>query len=123
MYSRKDKFSQEGYLEKFTVIDLDPYGTCIPFLDSAIQSVSEGGFLCVTSTDMRNLQGPEMARAFYLYGVSRAKVLCHQESAIRLILYSINSIANKYGRYIIPKFSYLSEYYLRVFFQVKSSKR
>ena len=29
--------------EKFDVIDLDPYGTAVPFLDAAMQSISDGG--------------------------------------------------------------------------------
>ena len=106
MYLRKDKFTEEGIKDKFRIIDLDPYGTAIPFLDSALQSVAENGLMCVTFTDLRNLCGPEMARCFYLYGVSRAKVLCYQESAIRCALYSISCIANKYGRCIIPLMSY-----------------
>jgi tRNA (guanine26-N2/guanine27-N2)-dimethyltransferase len=36
----------------FDVVDLDPYGSAIPFLDSAIQSMADGGLLCVTFTDM-----------------------------------------------------------------------
>jgi len=36
MYSRKDKYTPEGKSDKFTVIDLDPYGTAIPFLDTAV---------------------------------------------------------------------------------------
>lgn len=28
---------------RFDVIDLDPYGTAAPFLDSAVQSVADGG--------------------------------------------------------------------------------
>jgi tRNA (guanine26-N2/guanine27-N2)-dimethyltransferase len=77
MYLRKDKPSRENQIDKFTIIDLDPYGSAIPFLDSALQSVEENGLMCVTFTDLRNLCGPEMARCFYLYGISRAKVLCY----------------------------------------------
>jgi len=29
--------------DRFDVVDLDPYGTASPFLDAAVQSVSEGG--------------------------------------------------------------------------------
>lgn len=29
--------------EKFDVIDLDPYGTAVPFLDASIQGLSDGG--------------------------------------------------------------------------------
>ena len=43
--------------ERFDVVDLDPYGTASPFLDGAVQAVSEGGLLMVTCTDMAVLAG------------------------------------------------------------------
>ena len=44
MYGHKDAHS------RYDVIDLDPYGTACPFLDSAVQAVTDGGLLCVTCT-------------------------------------------------------------------------
>lgn len=32
---------------RFDVIDLDPYGSAAPFLDAAVQAVSDGGLLAV----------------------------------------------------------------------------
>jgi tRNA (guanine26-N2/guanine27-N2)-dimethyltransferase len=36
----------------FDVIDLDPYGSAIPFLESSFSVTGNGGLLCVTFTDM-----------------------------------------------------------------------
>ena len=36
----------------FDVVDLDPYGTVIPFLEGSITSLANNGLLCVTFTDM-----------------------------------------------------------------------
>ena len=44
MYQHRDVAS------RFDVIDLDPYGTASPFLDSAVQAVADGGLMCVTCT-------------------------------------------------------------------------
>lgn len=38
-------------------VDLDPYGSPSVFLDSAIQSVADGGMLMCTATDMAVLCG------------------------------------------------------------------
>lgn len=38
--------------EFFDVIDLDPYGSAIPFLESSLASLANGGLMCVTFTDM-----------------------------------------------------------------------
>lgn len=39
MYQHKERESQ------FDVIDLDPYGSAVPFLDAGVQSVADGGML------------------------------------------------------------------------------
>jgi tRNA (guanine26-N2/guanine27-N2)-dimethyltransferase len=41
----------------FDVVDLDPYGAPVTLLDSAMESVSEGGLLLCTATDMATLCG------------------------------------------------------------------
>jgi tRNA (guanine26-N2/guanine27-N2)-dimethyltransferase len=46
-----------GTKQKYDVVDLDPYGSAAPFVDGAIQAVSEGGLLCVTCTDLGILTG------------------------------------------------------------------
>ena len=51
MYKKKNENS------RFDVIDLDPYGTAVPFLDSAVQCIEDGGLLCVTCTDAAVLCG------------------------------------------------------------------
>ncbi len=38
-------------------VDLDPYGSPSVFLDSAVQSITEGGLLMCTATDMAVLCG------------------------------------------------------------------
>lgn len=36
----------------YEAVDLDPYGSPVQLLDTAVQAVSEGGLLMVTATDM-----------------------------------------------------------------------
>jgi tRNA (guanine26-N2/guanine27-N2)-dimethyltransferase len=36
----------------FHVVDLDPYGSAIPFLESAFSAMGRHSLLCVTFTDM-----------------------------------------------------------------------
>jgi len=62
MYQNRDPITQ------FDVIDLDPYGSCAPFLDAAVQSVANGGLMCVTCTDMSVFCGNYPEKCFALYG-------------------------------------------------------
>lgn len=45
MYGAKNKIEKGEWYYKFDYIDLDPFGGCIPFLDSAIQAIKNDGFL------------------------------------------------------------------------------
>ena len=58
----------------FDIIDLDPYGSVVPFLDAAVGAIRDGGLLCITCTDTRVLCGPDLTKCFYFYGTTRAKV-------------------------------------------------
>jgi len=59
---------------QFDIVDLDPYGSVVPFLDAAVSSAKEGAMLCITCTDTRVLCGPDLVKCYYYYGATRAKV-------------------------------------------------
>ena len=64
---------------RLTIIDLDPYGSPAPFLDSAIQSISDGGLLMVTCTDMAVLCGNHGETCHAKYGSFPLKgKFCHE---------------------------------------------
>ncbi|XP_014813499.1 PREDICTED: tRNA (guanine(26)-N(2))-dimethyltransferase [Calidris pugnax] len=104
--------------EPFDVIDLDPYGSPAPFLDAAVQAVSEGGLLCVTCTDMGVMAGNSAETCYSKYGaVSLKGKFCH-EMALRIILHSLDARANVYQRFILPLLSVSADFYIRVFVRV-----
>lgn len=104
---------------KYDVIDLDPYGTAGPFLDSAVQAVTDGGLLCVTCTDAGVWASngyPE--KAYALYGGVPIKGPHSHEVGLRLILNAISLSASKYGLAIDPLLSLSIDFYARVFVRV-----
>ena len=107
----------------FDVVDIDPYGTPAPFLDTAVQAVRPGGLLCVTATDLSVLAGNHIQACYGKYGgMPLKRVYCH-EFALRLLLSCVDTHANRYSRYIEPLFSYKSDFYVRVFVRVLQSQR
>lgn len=78
--------------------------------------------ICCTFTDLKVLSGPDFEKCFYYYGVSKSKTGSLHENALRIVLYSANSIATKYNKYITPKLSVYSDFYVRVFFEVNRGK-
>ena len=103
------------------MVDLDPYGTAIPFLEGAVTSLANNGLLCVTFTDMAVLCARRPHVCFYKYGASPlGKPYCH-EQALRMVLYTINTIANKHGLRVEPLMSLTVDFYIRLFIRVKKS--
>lgn len=115
MYSYCDK---KGY----DVIDLDPYGTAAPFLDSAIQAINDEGLLCVTCTDSAIFASHGyLEKTYSQYGGLPFKgEPCH-EGGLRLLLHAIASSAARYGMAIEPLLSLSIDYYIRVFVRVRKS--
>lgn len=73
MYKNKNK------RDRFTALDLDPYGCPSIFLDGAVQCVKDGGLLLVTATDMAVLAGNSPETCYVKYGaVSLKSKACHE---------------------------------------------
>ncbi|OVA10995.1 tRNA (guanine(26)-N(2))-dimethyltransferase [Macleaya cordata] len=110
-----------SHQKEFDVVDLDPYGSPSVFLDSAVQSVADGGILMCTATDMAVLCGGNGEVCYSKYGSYplRGKY-CH-EMALRILLACIESHANRYKRYIVPVLSVQMDFYVRVFVRVFTS--
>ncbi|XP_021487895.1 tRNA (guanine(26)-N(2))-dimethyltransferase isoform X1 [Meriones unguiculatus] len=104
--------------ERFDVIDLDPYGSPAPFLDAAVQAVSDGGLLCVTCTDMAVLAGNSAETCYSKYGAMALKSRACHEMALRIVLHSLDLHANCYQRFIVPLLSISADFYVRVFVRV-----
>eukprot|EP00929_Paragymnodinium_shiwhaense_P113590 TRINITY_DN81876_c0_g1_i1.p1 TRINITY_DN81876_c0_g1~~TRINITY_DN81876_c0_g1_i1.p1 ORF type:complete len:558 (+),score=132.86 TRINITY_DN81876_c0_g1_i1:81-1754(+) len=121
MYTRRARGPNGTGDEAYDVIDLDPYGTCAPFLDAAVQAVADGGLLCITSTDMPVLGGNHPETAFAKYGGTAMKASYLHEMSLRIVLHAVTSAAAKYGRDIVPVMSCSLDFYVRVFVRVYDS--
>nr|XP_022916362.1 probable tRNA (guanine(26)-N(2))-dimethyltransferase isoform X1 [Onthophagus taurus]XP_022916363.1 probable tRNA (guanine(26)-N(2))-dimethyltransferase isoform X1 [Onthophagus taurus]XP_022916364.1 probable tRNA (guanine(26)-N(2))-dimethyltransferase isoform X1 [Onthophagus taurus]XP_022916365.1 probable tRNA (guanine(26)-N(2))-dimethyltransferase isoform X1 [Onthophagus taurus]XP_022916366.1 probable tRNA (guanine(26)-N(2))-dimethyltransferase isoform X1 [Onthophagus taurus]XP_022916367.1 len=108
-------------IDQFDAIDLDPYGCPSIFLDSAIQSIKNGGILLVTATDMAVLAGNSPETCYSKYGSISLRIKSCHEMALRILLQCIESHANRYGKYIEPLLSISADFYVRVFVRVFES--
>ncbi|EXJ58049.1 hypothetical protein A1O7_05472 [Cladophialophora yegresii CBS 114405] len=122
MYSKvgnEHSRSVKGYVHRFDVIDIDPYGTAAPFFDCSLQAIRDGGMLCVTCTDAGVFASsgyPE--KTFALYGGMPVKGAQSHEGGLRLILNGVAVSAAKYGLAIEPLLSLSIDYYARLFIRV-----
>lgn len=111
-------YQHQRVSDRFEVIDLDPYGSPAPFLDAAVQAVSEGGLLCVTCTDMAVLAGNSGETCYSKYGAMALKSRACHEMALRIVLHSLDLRANCYQRFVVPLLSISADFYVRVFVRV-----
>ncbi|CAJ0590101.1 unnamed protein product [Cylicocyclus nassatus] len=109
--------------KRFHAVDLDPYGSASVFLDSAVQCVADDGILMVTCTDMAVLCGNTPETCYNKYGSTTVRLKCCHEMALRILLRSIDSHANRYSRYIEPLLSISVDFYVRVFVRLHTGAR
>lgn len=108
---------------RFDIIDIDPFGTPSPFLDSAGYCLRKNSLLCVTATDTSALCGTYKEPCIRKYNAKPYKSeYCH-ETGIRILAgYTALTLA-KYKKYINIKLSHSTEHYMRLYIEVlKGSK-
>jgi tRNA (guanine26-N2/guanine27-N2)-dimethyltransferase len=95
----------------FDYIDLDPFGSPNPFLDSSIQRMSRNGILAVTATDTAALTGTYPSTTRWKYWATNYLCPEKHELALRILIRKIQLIGTQYERALIPLFSYTKEHY------------
>jgi len=126
MYSKvgNERPPSNNYVHRFDVIDLDPYGTAAPFLDAAVQSLQDGGLLCVTCTDAGVFASMGyLEKTYDLYGGLPLKGAHSHEGGLRLILHAVATSAAKYGIAIEPLLSLSIDFYARLFIRVHKQQK
>lgn len=109
---------------KFDVIDIDPFGTPSPFLDSAGYCSRRNSLLCVTATDTSALCGTYKEPCIRKYNAKPYKSeYCH-ETGIRILAGFVALTLAKYSKCVEVELSHSTEHYMRIYFKVtKGSKK
>ncbi len=99
-------------------IDIDPYGSPIEFVSSALSTISKGGVITVTSTDLAVLEGKYREKLFRKYDTIGRHTNISKDIAIRALLYYIARTASRFDRYVEPILAYVYKHYARVYVRV-----
>jgi len=104
---------------RFDFIDIDPFGSPVPFLDSAVRALHDGGLVALTATDMASLCGVHPRACLRKYGGNPLRTeYCH-ELAARLIAGCLTAVAAKHDLGVNIVFTHRGEHYVRVYATVK----
>ena len=120
---QKGDLRQIVYSGGWQWIDIDPYGSPIPFLDSAMQNLARKAILQVSATDTAALCGtyPQVTRRRYAaYAVN--DTVTH-DTAMRILLGNIALCAAKHERSIEPLMSVFDGHHTRVSVLVTPGKK
>jgi len=104
-------------------VDIDPYGSPAPFIDSALATVRRGGLVGLTATDIAPLSGARPSSGERHYLASLAKNSVGREAAIRVLLGLTARIAAMRDKWIRPITSISSRHFVRVIFEVLGGAR
>ena len=108
---------------EFDVIDIDPFGTPSPFLDSAGYCARRNSLLCVTATDTSALCGTYKEPCIRKYNAKPYKSeYCH-ETGIRILAGFVALTLSKYAKYIEVKMSHSTEHYMRLYLEIKKGSK
>lgn len=109
--------------KRFDYIDVDPFGSPAPYLDSAVRALRNGGLLALTATDMAPLCGVHPKACLRKYGGKPLRTeYCH-ELAVRLLVGSLVMMAAKHAIGVKVVFSHSIDHYVRAYATVRYGAR
>lgn len=105
---------------RFHYIDIDPFGSPVHFIDSAMRSIINNGIIACTATDTATLCGVYPKVCLRRYAANPFHSVVMKEVGLRILLGLICREANKYDKGIIPLISYTTDHYFRVYVKIKN---
>ncbi|HYB79718.1 MAG TPA: hypothetical protein VEG66_08195 [Thermoplasmata archaeon] len=106
----------------FDYVDLDPYGSPVAFVPTAIAAVRAGGVVAVTATDMMVLAGAQPAACLRRYGARPVRGRLGPEGGLRILLAHLAREARKVDRSIRPLLAYARDHYVRAYVEVQDGR-
>lgn len=108
---------------RFDFVDLDPFGSPMPFLDASLRSVKRKGFLGITATDTGVLCGAYKNACLRKYNANPLRgELCH-ESGLRILIGAVARYIGKYDLGFKVLLAYYRNHYFRVFLKLEDGAR
>ena len=101
--------------QRFDYIDVDPFGSPAPFMDSAIRAIRSGGLVALTATDMAPLCGVHVNSCLRKYGAMPMRTYYSKELAVRILLGAFARVASAHDMGVRPVLCHATDHYARVY--------
>ncbi len=100
----------------FDYVDLDPFGTPVPFVESVALSMKRGGILSLTATDTAPLSGTYPKTCLRRYGSRPLRNEFKHEVGIRILIKKVIELSAQHDIAMVPIFAYSHLHYFKLFF-------
>ncbi|MFC4406888.1 tRNA (guanine(26)-N(2))-dimethyltransferase [Haloarchaeobius iranensis] len=97
----------------FDVVDLDPFGTPMPFADAAFANTRD--LLCVTATDTAPLCGAHFDSGVRSYAAVPRNTDYHAEMGVRILLGALARAGARWDTGITPLLTHATNHYVRTY--------
>jgi tRNA (guanine26-N2/guanine27-N2)-dimethyltransferase len=102
----------------FDIVDLDPFGTPIPFADAAFDSAR--ALCCVTATDTAPLCGAHFRSGVRTYSTVPRNTEFHAEMGLRVLLSALVRTGARYDVAATPVLSHVTAHYVRTYLHLET---
>jgi tRNA (guanine26-N2/guanine27-N2)-dimethyltransferase len=99
------------------VIDVDPYGSPIPFADAALANARD--LVCVTATDTAPLCGAHFRAGIRRYTTVPQNTEYHREMGLRVLVAAMVRTAARYDRAARPILAHATRHYVRCYLELE----
>lgn len=103
---------------RYGYVDIDPFGSPVPYLQSAIRGCAKRGVLAITATDAAPLAGAQTVKCRRRYQSEPIRgYMCH-EGGLRILMCTIAKELAKFDRGMVPMLSFSADHYYRTYVRV-----
>ncbi len=102
----------------FDFIDVDPYGSVVPFIDKALTSVRNHGYVGITATDLSALTGSVPAKTYRKYAAHIKNDVFRHEMGIRLLIAYTARRGAAFDLGVVPLLSFWHSHFYRLVVRV-----
>jgi tRNA (guanine26-N2/guanine27-N2)-dimethyltransferase len=106
----------------FNFIDIDPFGSPVPFLDGALLALRAEGVLGITATDTAPLCGVYPLVCYRKYGAIPHRGWLCREAGLRILVGYTARTAAKYAQGMRVLLSHSTHHYSRCYVEVRKGK-
>jgi tRNA (guanine26-N2/guanine27-N2)-dimethyltransferase len=107
--------------ERFDYVDLDPFGTPVPFLHSAVQGLRKKGILAMTATDTAPLAGTHAKKCVRRYQARPCRCVFGHEVGLRLLIGYVARQAAMFDKGVEPLLCFYADHYMRLYVRLPES--